>query len=140
MATTKVTLTVTDAGVAVSDVTAAGQALGVRNPQFAKQGDTVTWVFIGGSADLHMVFKEVRFPNASGGLGSSEFVEEQGPFSGPLSRSRNEISGTIAEYARNGRYLYEIRDGNGRPLHWTTPLMPKRENFGGLDVPRTPPK
>ncbi|MEO6195009.1 MAG: hypothetical protein ABIS20_18490 [Thermoanaerobaculia bacterium] len=108
----------------------------VENPQSARQTETVTWVFtfIGpGSDDLRVVFKKVELPNSSGLL-----IYEQGPFSRPLSMIRGQIIGTIAQEAPNGRYLYDIHDGNNQSLPWLTPLS-RTQNFGGLDIPKPPP-
>ena len=107
----------------------------VENPQSARQTETVTWVFTGpASDDLRVVFKKVELPNSSGVL----LIYEQGPFSRPLSMIGNQISGTIAPDAPNGRYLYDIHDGNNKSLKWSPPLN-KNQNFGGLDVPKPPP-
>jgi hypothetical protein len=109
----------------------------VENPQTAKQTETVTWVFtfIGIASDnLRVVFKKVELSNDSGVL----LINEQGPFSGPLSMIGGQISGTIAQEAPNGRYLYDIHDGNDKFLDWVTKLSPD-QNFGGLDVPKSPP-
>ncbi|HYX25632.1 MAG TPA: hypothetical protein VFC23_15885 [Thermoanaerobaculia bacterium] len=117
-------------------VEAAGVSA-VENPQTAKQTETVTWVFtfIGPASDnLRVVFKKVELPNSSGVL----LIYEQGPFSRPLSMIGNQISGTIAPEAPNGRYLYDIHDGNNKSLNWVTKLSPD-QNFGGLDVPKPPP-
>ena len=117
-------------------VTRAGVSA-VENPQTAKQTETVTWVFtfIGTASDnLRVVFKKVELPNNSGAL----LIYEQGPFSSPLSMIGGQISGTIAQEAPNGRYLYDIHDGNNQPLKWLPPLS-KTQNFGGLDVPKSPP-
>src|SRR3954467_15046272 len=96
-------------------VEAAGGSA-VENPQAASQTDTVTWVFTGpGSDNLRVVFKKVELPNSSGVL----LINEQGPFSRPLSMIGAKISGTIAKEAPNGRYLYDIHDGNNhQPLPW----------------------
>src|SRR4051794_27230733 len=89
----------------------------VENPQTAKQTETVTWVFTGpGSDNLRVVFKKVELPNSSGVL----LIYEQGPFSRPLSMIGGQISGTIAPEAPNGRYLYDIHDGNNKSLNWLT--------------------
>jgi hypothetical protein len=115
-------------------VEAAGVSA-VENPQTAKQTETVTWVFTGpGSDNLRVVFKKVELPNNSGAL----LIYEQGPFSRPLSMIGRQISGTIAQEAPNGRYLYDIHDGNNKSLNWLTKLS-KTQNFGGLDVPKSPP-
>jgi hypothetical protein len=114
-------------------VTAAGVSA-VENPQAAKQTETVTWVFDPGSDDLRVVFKKVELSNNSGVL----LIYEQGPFSRPLSMIGGKISGTIAQKAPNGRYLYDIHDGNNQPLKWLIPLSID-QNFGGLDVPKSPP-
>jgi len=130
MATITVKVTETDEGVRVS---------AVGNPQAARQTETVTWVFTDpGSDDLRVVFKKVELPNSSGVLSSSLLIYEQGPFSRPLSMIGGQISGTIAQEAPNGRYLYDIHDGNNQPLKWLPPLS-KTQNFGGLDVPKSPP-
>jgi hypothetical protein len=129
MATIKVKVTETDEVVRVS---------AKKNPQSAKQTETVTWVFtfIGTASDnLRVVFKKVELPNSSGVL----LNNEQGPFSGPLSMSGNQISGTIAPDAPDGRYLYDIRDGKNQRLTWVNPLGPD-QNFGGLDIPKPPPR
>lgn len=127
MATITVKVTETPEGVRV--VSAVG------NPQSAKQTETVTWVFTGpGSDNLRVVFKKVEFPDNAGAL----LIYEQGPFSSPLSMIGGQISGTIAQEAPNGRYLYDIHDGNNQPLTWLPPLS-KTQNFGGLDVPKPPP-
>jgi hypothetical protein len=141
MATIEVTLAVTAAGVDATTVTANGLELAVPNPQAAEPKDTVTWIFTSGPTDLKVVFFGVQFLNVSGGLDSSQAFNAQGPFHKPLSRSGNEISGTIAPDARPGRYLYKIHDGNNNPLNWLTllPPIPPGQNFGGLDVPKTPP-
>jgi hypothetical protein len=118
-------------------VTAAGVSA-VENPQAAKQTETVTWVFTfipPGADDLRVVFKKVELSNNSGVL----LIYEQGPFSRPLSMIGNQISGTIAQEAPNGRYLYDIHDGNNKALNWVTKLSPE-QNFGGLDIPKPPPK
>ena len=109
----------------------------VGNPQSARQTETVTWIFPPGSDDLRVVFKKVELPNSSGVL-SSLLIYEQGPFSRPLSMIGNQISGTIAQEAPDGRYLYDIHDGNNQPLTWLPPLSPT-QNFGGLDIPKPPP-
>jgi len=117
-------------------VEAAGVSA-VENPQTAKQTETVTWVFtfIGTASDnLRVVFKKVELPNNSGAL----LIYEQGPFSSPLSMIGGQISGTIAPDAPDGRYLYDIHDGNNKSLNWVTKLSPD-QNFGGLDVPKSPP-
>ena len=44
----------------------------------------------------------------------------------------------LAQEAPNGRYLYDIHDGNNQPLKWLIPLSID-QNFGGLDVPKPPP-
>jgi hypothetical protein len=106
----------------------------VANPQTAKQADTVTWVFEPGSEDLRVVFKKVELANDSGAL----LIYEQGPFSRALSRIGVELSGTIAKDAPDGRYLYDIHDGNNQPLKWRNPIS-KDQNFGGLDIPKPPP-
>jgi hypothetical protein len=129
MATITVKITETPEGVRVS---------AVGNPQSAKQTETVTWVFPPGSDDLRVVFKKVELPNSSGVLSSSLLIYEQGPFSRPLSMIGGQISGTIAQEAPNGRYLYDIHDGNNQSLTWLPPLSPT-QNFGGLDVPKSPP-
>lgn len=125
MATITVKVTETPEGVKVS---------AVGNPQSAKQTETVTWVFPPGSDDLRVVFKKVELPNNSGVL----LIYEQGPFSRPLSMIGNQISGTIAPEAPNGRYLYDIHDGNNQSLKWS-PQLSKTQNFGGLDIPKPPP-
>ena len=126
MATITAKVTETPEGVRVS---------AVGNPQTAKQTETVTWVFTGpGSDDLRVVFKKIELPNSSGVL----LIYEQGPFSRPLSMIGGKISGTIAPDAPNGRYLYDIHDGNNKSLNWVTKLSPD-QNFGGLDVPKSPP-
>jgi hypothetical protein len=126
----------------MATITVTVEAAGVSavgNPQSAKQTETVTWVFtfIGTASDnLRVVFKKVELPNSSGIL----LINEQGPFSGPLSMIGAKISGTIAKEAPNGRYLYDIHDGNNhQPLPWLTPLS-KTQKFGGLDVPKPPPE
>ena len=130
MATIKVKVTKTPEGVRVS---------AVGNPQAARQTETVTWVFTDpGSDDLRVVFKKVELPNSSGVLSSSLLIYEQGPFSRPLSMIGGQISGTIAQEAPNGRYLYDIHDGNNQPLKWEIPLSID-QNFGGLDIPKPPP-
>ncbi|HEY4573557.1 MAG TPA: hypothetical protein VIJ61_14650 [Thermoanaerobaculia bacterium] len=132
MATINVKVTETPEGVRVS---------AVGNPQSAKQTETVTWVFtfIGTASDnLRVVFKKVELPNSSGVLSSSLLIYEQGPFSRPLSMIGGQISGTIAQEAPNGRYLYDIHDGNNQSLKWL-PQLSKTQNFGGLDVPKSPP-
>ncbi|HEX4961631.1 MAG TPA: hypothetical protein VF173_12380 [Thermoanaerobaculia bacterium] len=109
----------------------------VENPQTARQTETVTWVFtfIGTDSDnLRVVFKKVELPNNAGAL----LIYEQGPFSSPLSMIGGQISGTIAQEAPNGRYLYDIHDGNNKVLDWLTKLS-INQNFGGLDVPKSPP-
>jgi hypothetical protein len=106
----------------------------VKNPEAADQTATVAWVFDSGPDDLHVVFKKVELPN-----GSSLLLHEQGPFSRPLSMSGNQISGTIAPDAPDGRYLYDIRDGKNQRLTWANPLGPD-QNFGGLDIPKPPPR
>jgi hypothetical protein len=50
-----------------------------------------------------------------------------------------ELSGTIAQDAPDGRYLYDIHDGNNQPLKWGNPIS-KDQNFGGLDIPKPPPR
>jgi hypothetical protein len=114
----------------------------IGNPQAAKQSDIVTWVFDPGRNNLDVVFKEVQFPNRdkSGALDTSLPLNEQGPLDGPLSRSENgnEIRGTIAPDVPVGRYLYDIRAGNNRRLRWDPPVTTS-QNFGGLDVPKSPP-
>lgn len=128
MATITVRVEETPKGVRVS---------AVGNPQSAKQTETVTWVFtfVGTASDnLRVVFKKVELPNSS-----SLLLHEQGPFSRPLSMSGNQISGTIAPDAPDGRYLYDIHDGNNKSLDWLTRLPPDR-NFGGLDIPKPPPR
>lgn len=116
-------------------VTADGVSA-VENPQSARQSDTVTWVFTGpGSDNLRVVFKKVELPNSSGVL----LIYEQGPFSRPLSIIGGQISGTIAQEAPNGRYLYDIHDGNNKSLNWLNPISPD-QNFGGLDIPKPPPR
>jgi hypothetical protein len=128
MATITVKVTETPEGVRVS---------AVGNPQTAKQTETVTWVFtfIGTASDnLRVVFKKVELPNNSGAL----LIYEQGPFSSPLSMIGGQISGTIAPDAPDGRYLYDIHDGNNQSLKWL-PQLSKTQNFGGLDVPKSPP-
>jgi len=134
MATIEVTLAVSVAGVEAKTVTADGVEVSGKNPQAATQDDSVKWVFISGPDDLHVVFKKVELPNSSGVL----LIYEQGPFSRPLSMIGNQISGTIAPDAPNGRYLYDIHDGNNKSLKWSPPLN-KNQNFGGLDVPKPPP-
>jgi hypothetical protein len=117
-------------------VRAAGVSA-VENPQSAKQTETVTWVFtfIGIASDnLRVVFKKVELSNNSGVL----LINEQGPFSGPLSMIGGQISGTIAQDAPWGRYLYDIHDGKNQPMDWLTKLS-INQNFGGLDVPKPPP-
>jgi hypothetical protein len=117
-------------------VTAEGVSA-VENPQIAKQTETVIWVFtfIGTASDnLRVVFKKAELPNNSGAL----LIYEQGPFSSPLSMIGGQISGTIAQEAPNGRYLYDIHNGNNKTLNWLTKLSPD-QNFGGLDVPKSPP-
>jgi hypothetical protein len=94
----------------------------VENPQTAKQADTVTWVFDPGSEDLRVVFKKVELANNSGAL----LIYEQGPFSRTLSRIGVELSGTIAKDAPDGRYLYDIHDGNNQPLKWRNPISKTR--------------
>ncbi len=109
----------------------------VENPQSAQQTETVTWVFtfIGTDSDnLRVVFKKVELSNNSGVL----LINEQGPFSGPLSMIGGQIRGTIAQDAPWGRYLYDIHDGNNKVMNWLTKLPPD-QNFGGLDVPKSPP-
>jgi hypothetical protein len=115
-------------------VTVGREVSAVGNPQSARQSDTVTWIFPPGSDDLRVVFKKVELSNSSGVL----LIYEQGPFSRPLSMIGGRISGTIAPDAPNGRYLYDIHDGNNQPLTWLPPLS-KTQNFGGLDVPKPPP-
>jgi len=124
--------------VAVTAGTAGREVSAVGNPQAARQSDTVTWIFPPGSDDLRVVFKKVELPDSSGVLSSSLLIYEQGPFSRPLSMIGGKISGTIAPDAPNGRYLYDIHDGNNKSLNWLTKLPPD-QNFGGLDVPKTPP-
>ncbi len=117
-------------------VNAAGVSA-LENPQSARQTETVTWVFtfIGpGSDELRVVFKKVELSNNSGVL----LINEQGPFSGPLSMIGGQISGTIAQDAPWGRYLYDIHDGTNK-LNWVTKLSPD-QNFGGLDIPKPPPR
>ncbi len=117
-------------------VTAEGVSA-VENPQSAQQTETVTWVFtfIGtGSDNLRVVFKKVELSNNAGAL----LIYEQGPFSSPLSMIEGQISGIIAQEAPNGRYLYDIHDGNNQALNWLTKLS-MNQNFGGLDVPKPPP-
>ncbi|MFY9822656.1 MAG: hypothetical protein WAM82_14820 [Thermoanaerobaculia bacterium] len=115
-------------------VTADGVSA-VENPQTAKQTETVTWVFTGpGSDNLRVVFKKVELSNSSGVL----LINEQGPFSRTLSMIGARISGTIAKEAPNGRYLYDIHDGDNKSLNWLTKLPPDH-NFGGLDIPKPPP-
>ena len=121
-----------------TEVSARREVSAVGNPQAARQSDTVTWIFPQGSDDLRVVFKKVELPNSSGVLSSSLLIYEQGPFSRPLSMIGNQISGTIAPEAPNGRYLYDIHDGNNQPLKWLIPLTID-QNFGGLDVPKSPP-
>ncbi len=116
-------------------VNAAGVSA-LENPQSARQTETVTWVFtfIGpGSDELRVVFKKVELSNNSGVL----LINEQGPFSGPLSMIGGQIRGTIAQDAPWGRYLYDIHDGTNK-LNWVTKLSPD-QNFGGLDIPKPPP-
>ena len=115
-------------------VTAAGVSA-VENPQAARQTDTVTWVFDPDSDDLRVVFKRVELSNNSGVL----LIYEQGPFSRPLSMIGGKIRGTIAQDAPNGRYLYDIHDGNNKSLTWVNPIS-KKQNFGGLDIPKPPPR
>jgi hypothetical protein len=115
-------------------VTAEGVSA-VNNPQTAKQTETVTWVFTGPASDnLRVVFKKVELPNNAGAL----LIYEQGPFSSPLSMIGGQISGIIAQEAPDGRYLYDIHDGNNQALNWLTKLS-NNQNFGGLDVPKSPP-
>ena len=112
-------------------------AEGVRaeaNPQAARQTDTVTWVFEPGSEDLRVVFKKVELADNADAL----LTYEQGPFSRTLSMIGGKLSGTIAQDAPNGRYLYDIHDGNNQRLNWLNPLSTD-QNFGGLDVPKPPP-
>src|SRR3954447_414331 len=104
MATINVTIQLT--------VTAQREVSAVKNPRTAKQADIVTWVFEPGSEDLRVVFKKVELANDSGAL----LIYEQGPFSRALSRIGVELSGTIAKDAPDGRYLYDIHDGNNQPL------------------------
>ena len=139
MATIEVTLAVSVGVVEVRTVTVDGVEVSVKNPQAAEPEDTVTWIFTSGPDNLKVVFDRVQLPNSSGGLLPMELqpLNEQGPFYKPLARSGNEISGTIAPDAPSGRHIYEIRDGNNNPLRWLTPL--DGQNFGGLDIPRTPP-
>jgi hypothetical protein len=139
MAIIEVTLAVSVDGVEVSTVTVDGVEVSVKNPQAAEPEDTVTWVFASGSDNLKVVFNRIQLPNRSGGLLPIQLqpLHEQGPFYKPLSRSGNKISGTIAPEAPRGRHIYEIRDGNNNPLRWLTLL--DEQNFGGLDVPKTPP-
>jgi hypothetical protein len=124
--------------VAVTAGRAGREVSAVGNPQAASQSDTVTWIFHPGSDDLRVVFKKVELPDSSGVLSSSLLIYEQGPFSRPLSMIGGQISGTIAQEAPNGRYLYDIHDGNNQPLKWLIPLRID-QNFGGLDVPKSPP-
>jgi hypothetical protein len=138
MATIEVTLAVSVDVVEVRTVTVDGVEVSVKNPQAAKPKDTVTWIFTSGPDNLKVVFDRVQLPNGSGGLLPMELqpLNERGPFYKPLARSGNEISGTIAPDAPRGRHIYEISDGN-IPLRWRTLL--DGQNFGGLDIPRTPP-
>jgi len=125
----------------MATITVTVEAAGVSavgNPQSAKQTETVTWVFPPGSDDLRVVFKKVELPNSSGVLSSSLLIYEQGPFSRPLLMIGGQISGTIAQEAPNGRYLYDIHDGNNQSLKWL-PQLSETQNFGGLDVPKSPP-
>jgi len=126
MATIAVTVTNTADGLKVS---------ATENPQIVEQEDTVTWDFNSGPDDLLVVFKKVELPDNSGAL----LINEKGPFSRPLSRSGNKISGTIAQQAPRGLYLYDIRDGNNQRLQWVNSIS-KTKNFGGLDVPKPPPR
>jgi hypothetical protein len=122
MATITINVKLTPAGVVAQE-----------NPGAARLNDTVTWVFDSGPDDLHVVFKKVELSNGE------LLIAEQGPFSTPLSRSGKEISGTIAPDAPGGRYLYDIRDGKNQRLTWANPLSPG-QNFGGLDIPKPPPR
>ncbi|HEX9945398.1 MAG TPA: hypothetical protein VGG03_25585 [Thermoanaerobaculia bacterium] len=115
-------------------VTAAGVSA-VKNPQTAKQKGTVIWVFDPDPGNLHVVFKKVELSNNSGVL----LINERGPFYRPLSMRGKRLSGTIAPNAPDGRYLYDIHDGNNKQVKWLTPLSPD-QNFGGLDVPKPPPR
>ena len=126
MATIRVTVTVANTadGLTVS---------AIENPQIVEQEDAVTWVFNSGPDDLQVVFKKVELPDNSGAL----LINEKGPFSRPLSRSGNKISGTIAQHAPRGLYLYDIRDGNNQRVQWLNPIS-KTKNFGGLDIPKPP--
>ena len=139
MATIEVTLAVSVGGVAVEAVTADGVEVSEKIPQAAKPKDTVTWVFTSGPDNLKVVFNGVQLQNDSGGLLPIKLqpLKKRGPFYKPLSRRGNKISGTIAPDAPRGRHIYEIRDGNNNPLRWLTPL--DGQDFGGLDVPKTPP-
>ena len=114
-------------------VTEEGLVSAVKNPQTAKQTETVTWVFTDPAPDnLRVVFKKVELPDNAGAL----LIYEQGPFSSPLSMIGGQISGSIAQEAPNGRYLYDIHNATTK-LDWLTKL--KDQNFGGLDVPKSPP-
>jgi len=108
-----------------------------KTPRPAYQTETVTWVFGPGSDNLRVVFKKAELSNSSG-VGSNLLINEQGPFSRPLSMIGGQISGTIAQETPNGRYLYDIHDGNNRLLPWVNPVSPE-QNFGGLDIPKPPP-
>ena len=79
--------------------------------------------------------RKSKLPNSAGVL----LIYEQGPFSKPLAMIGKQISGTIAPEAPNGRYLYDIHDGDNKSLNWLTKLSPD-QNFGGLDIPKSPPR
>jgi hypothetical protein len=114
---------VTDQGVAA-----------VPNPAAANPGELVVWNFRPSSQTFRVVFKEFQPPN-----GPKEPISNQRPFTQPLSTDPGPVGSIIDPGAQRGRYIYDIEDAEGRKLNWLNHLPPN-QNFGGLDVPKPPPK
>jgi hypothetical protein len=104
------------------------------NPAKVDRGELVIWNFQPSSRTFRVVFKKFQPPG-----GSLKDISDKGPFSRSLSRTPGLVRGNIAQGAQDGLYIYDIQNSRGKKLNWLNPLS-QDQNFGGLDVPKPPPK
>ena len=99
----------------------------------SQPGDTVTWLLDESAAgkNLRVVFRQV-LP-----LDGSAAQATNGPFS-QLSTDAGRIVGTLEGNIRQGRYLYGFFAGDTK-VPWANRLEGE-DNFGGLDIPKPPPR
>src|SRR3954449_5809438 len=93
--------------VTVTGVGANRTVAAVDNSAAADQGDSVAWNFNSNTEMFRVVFKKVELLN-----GESLLINEQGPFSMPLSVQVGQVSGEVASNAPDGLYFYDIHDSN----------------------------